>query len=310
MSRKFVVVTAGCYLRGSLTLIKDNAAASIPAEYVLSDTCTLSGDSNKDKSANEDKDKMTEYKEAQLRLSSQWISKFKIAEALELYKKLVEDNGYTSLAPHLAILNSLAKEIESGLEKVKAGAEAPPTTADAAPTGDQLQGHIHEFFKITNSIIHCDDNVNKAELLTFMGVKNDDSDNSAARKSEMNKRKKDLVEAYSVHLATMSLLIYTPNSLDLADLVSLPILQKDFKELLKFTDASDKSISKTYIKYLRANGCVAMAISQINKSLDGSKSKEIENLLVQLYGELGWTHVESHLKDWMLLKFPPSYTLF
>ncbi|KAF6021462.1 hypothetical protein EB796_020226 [Bugula neritina] len=46
-------------------------------------------------------------------------------------------------------------------------------------TGDQLQGHIHEFFKITNSIIHCDDNVNKAELLTFMGVKNDDSDNSA-----------------------------------------------------------------------------------------------------------------------------------
>lgn len=60
--------------------------------------------------------------------------RFKIAEALELYKKLVEDNGYTSLAPHLAILNSLAKEIESGLEKVKAGAEAPPTTADAAPT--------------------------------------------------------------------------------------------------------------------------------------------------------------------------------
>jgi len=46
--------------------------------------------------------------------------------------------------------------------------------------------------------------------------------------SEMNKRKKDLVEAYSVHLATMSLLIY-------------------FKELLKFTDASDKSVSSLAI---------------------------------------------------------------
>ena len=63
--------------------------------------------------------------------------------------------------------------------------------------------------------------------------------------SEMNRRKKDLIETYVLHISVMSDIISTPNSLDLADVVSVEILQKSWREMLKFVDATDKSVSCT-----------------------------------------------------------------
>lgn len=64
--------------------------------------------------------------------------------------------------------------------------------------------------------------------------------------SEMNKKKKDLLEVYVVHTSVMAdLLLASPNLADLdlsADLVSLELLQKAWREMLRFTDSSDKSV--------------------------------------------------------------------
>ncbi|XP_067943815.1 tripeptidyl-peptidase 2-like isoform X2 [Watersipora subatra] len=300
-----VNVSAGMYLEGSLTLIKDMKTANQKLQYILSESCSLVSNDDKEK-VTEEKDKLTEYKEAKAKVDAQFIPKLAIDEALKLYREVSGSYGYEKLSLHLAMLSTLQKEISTTLVNTQSDSVEASKQLGVTPLVD----YVKEFFGISNAILGDDDKVNKSELIAFFGLKNDDSDGAVTRKGEMTKRKKELIEAYASHISVMADIITFPNDLELEGLVSVPLLQNSWKEMIRFVDPTDKMVGKAYVKYCRANGCSSLAAVQLMKVLDQNKEKSSEELLIEVIGGLNWQHVLKYLKDWMSVKYPPAFLPF
>ena len=149
--------------------------------------------------------------------------------------------------------------------------------------------------------------IDTAELLKFYGTKSDQRSDATKIRSQMDKQKQMLVDAYA-RLGTNLIMEMIDKSTPVED----EITQVDdiSKQILQFYDITDGKCINFYYHYYRWRGYHGLATRLAIKILDDKYNKENEDKLISCYNAMGWHHASKHLESNQLTRFPPHYSPF
>ncbi|RYQ94046.1 hypothetical protein Ahy_B09g100248 isoform A [Arachis hypogaea] len=181
---------------------------------------------------------------------------------------------------------------------------------------DKLQHH-EEVIDAANAVI---DSIETEELAKFLALKHDQDDDEAEKKKKEMELTRD-------HLAET---LYQ-KGLSLAELESLKevdktdeqskddstirpnLFEENFNELKKWVDLKSKKygiLLVTNEKRKQRLGTALKVLTDIIQDDAEPAKKKFYELKLSLIEEMGWSHVATYERQWMLVRFPPSLPLF
>ncbi|XP_046339901.1 tripeptidyl-peptidase 2-like [Haliotis rufescens] len=286
--------SAGHFLLGTMSLVKDDPskkASSVPFKYVLTENPKKSNNSksNGKEKEKEKKTKEEEFNESVRDLKVSWITKFELGNAL--YDELRKD--YPNHLPlYIARLQAL-------------------------DTDEDHENNLGDIISLSRHIIS---KIDQPSLLAFYGMKNDSRPEASTVKSEMDKQKSALVEAY-VHLgcAQADVLSQPQEATDSTDdsssvivppQVSMKDLDDTFVEIQKWADLTDAKVLPFTVRHAIAHKQYGRAVKYLQKQQEDKGSRDVESKIKTMYSYLNWDHCVRHIGNWMLVRYPSSYRPF
>ncbi|KAL0268476.1 UNVERIFIED_CONTAM: hypothetical protein PYX00_010404 [Menopon gallinae] len=299
--------TVGQYLTGNITYAKDELGKKVdtyPFKYVLGESCKKSKNSCKD---TKEKTRFEEYTESVTESKIEWLGKLDPGkEASALYEELKTSNP-ENLAVHTAMLQCLEP---AELDK---GYMLPFICNTPDKEREEIIEKCKSIISVADVVINS---VDRDQLLAYSGMINDMGSDASNVKTQMEKQKTALIDAYCRKGCALCRLHYLENSVnDTGDTVerkesSLEGINNVWKELLKFSDPNDTKViyfMMWHSAVLNHYGRLAKYLQKLN---DEKLSMAVDNKLVEVYKTLNWKHCEQFLSSSMSVKYPTSYRLF
>jgi tripeptidyl-peptidase-2 len=286
-------ISCGQYLSGTISYVKDEQGKKVDTysfKYTITDSPKKqknNGNSGKDKE--KDKNKEEEFAEAVRDLKISWITK--LDNGCSLYEELKRDHD-DHLPLHVAKLHAL----DGDKERLK---------------------KLQDIIVAARHVISL---VDQTALLTYFGMKSDPRPEAQTIKSEMDKQKTILVDAY-IRLGCAqadTLLEQEPsvgeNQNQVADSttadVKLEDLDATWAEILKWSDTADSKVSMLTVRHALAHKHYGRALKVVTKQGEEKPAKDIDQKLLEIFGKLGWEHCVRHFENWLPVKYPAGYRPF
>ncbi|XP_042212595.1 tripeptidyl-peptidase 2-like isoform X1 [Homarus americanus] len=291
-------LTPGQALLGSLSFAKDEQVRkavsshkfgpirTMPDQYPLRVVVTelpckkrSAGSSNSSNSEEKKETKtQADYLEALRDLQTAWIAKLDCESGEQLHKEVMATHP-DHLAAQLARLQSL----------------------DAAGAQNRA-AVIVQAARIISA-------VDTAPLLAFYGTKTDTRSDAAKIKTQMDKQRNTLLEAFSRQGSALC-----------ADILALPATERTPEaieqvdnlavDIMKFVEPSDSKVNAFFASYYQVRGFDGLAVRLITRQCDEKWTRENDAKLTDAYNRLGWTHISTIIASSHPLRFPTSYTPF
>lgn len=177
--------------------------------------------------------------------------------------------------------------------------------------------------EVVNAADEVIDSVNREELAKYFSQKSDPEDDSAEKlKKKMEATRDQLAEAlYQKGLALAEIESLKGEKVtdeeksqvaEAAD-VQLDLFEENFKELAKWVDVKSSTYGTLSVIRERRSARLGNALKVLNEIIrdEGDPpKKKLYELKLSLLNEIGWSHLVSYEKQWMLVRFPPGLPLF
>ncbi|AES62527.2 tripeptidyl peptidase II [Medicago truncatula] len=187
--------------------------------------------------------------------------------------------------------------------------------------------HHEEIINAANKVI---DSIDREELAKFFALKSDLDDEEAQKtKKKMESTRDQLAEALyqkGLALAEIESLKEVDNSPAAAatedanpdeqskdDCIHPDLFDENFKELKKWVDVKCTKygiLLVTHEKRSQRIGTALKVLTDIIQDDTEPAKKKLYKLKLSLLEEVGWTHLATYERQWMLVRFPPSLPLF
>ncbi|GAU32394.1 hypothetical protein TSUD_44370 [Trifolium subterraneum] len=194
--------------------------------------------------------------------------------------------------------------------------------------------------KIINAANEVVDSIDREELAKILALKIDQDDEEAEKtKKKMESTRDQLAEAlYQKGLALAEIESLKVEFLDLTlinevgnsqasaategaepdeqskdDGINPDLFDENFKELKKWVDVKCTKYGILLVKHERRSQRVGTALKVLTDIIqnDTEPAKEkLYELKISLLEEVGWTHLATYERQWMIVRFPPSLPLF
>lgn len=259
----------GQYLQGTATFAKDEAGKKVdvyPFKYILPDAGKKKDKGGKDK--DKKKEDAEAYKEALRDCKITWLAKL---GDKALYQELVKEN-VNMTGVNVAMMNFLMN--------------AEAETKDWKLVHDQAE-----------AVIKC---VDQPQLLAWLGIKSDTSDNAAEIKKEMEKVKQHLVEA----LAAKGEAMIELGESDKEKLLAV------YSDIAKYIDVNDNKVFSFMWKLFNRLELQGKALKLAVKHHEDKQNKESDKIVTDILQGLGWEHVVRFLDLSKPAKYPTDYQPF
>ncbi|GFS05147.1 tripeptidyl-peptidase [Elysia marginata] len=241
-------------------------------------------------SQGKDKDKFTEdaVNEAVRDLKITWLAKTPLESTNDLYEELRKNHP-----EHVPVLLARISAIEAA-EKEKVCEESNKT-----------------IIKLCKEAIALID-VNS--LLVYFGIKTDTRPDASTIKSEMEKKKNWLVEALvKLGVAQAQAVIDARSKGEGDDQVKVMLddVKKTFDDLSQLVEVNDSKQTFGFAwRHAAAMTHYGRALKMILKQQDEKHTKDLEEKILQMYEQLGWSHCKNYLEKTACLRYPASYRPF
>ncbi|KAL4219860.1 tripeptidyl-peptidase II Tpp2 [Mactra antiquata] len=275
----------GCYLTGSMTLMKDEPskkASAIPFKYVMTEAPKKNNKTNgKDKSdKNKNKTKEEEYREALRDLKISWLSKLETEASELLYEELKSTNE-----DHLPLYVARLQALDAEKEKEK---------------------YTPEIIELSNLILS---KIDRPSVLAYFGMKTDNSNDASTIKSDKEEKKTQIITSLLKLGLAQSDVILNEWTIEDND-VTVENVDETMLELTKWIDVADAKVLPFSIKHALVHKQYGRALKYSLKLLEDKPSKDLEQKIIELYEKLGWQHCHRHFSNWLLVKYPHGYRPF
>ncbi|KAK7343691.1 hypothetical protein VNO77_12634 [Canavalia gladiata] len=192
--------------------------------------------------------------------------------------------------------------------------------------------HDEEVIDAANEVI---DSIDREELAKFFALKNYPEDEEAEKiKKKMESTRDQLAEALyqkGLALAEIESLKEVDTSLASAetegakqdveksdeqyqdDGIQPDLFEENFNELKKWVDVKCKKYGILLVTNERHNQKLGTALKVLNDIIQDEAEpakKKLYELKLSLLEEIGWAHMVTYERQWMLVRFPPSLPLF
>ncbi|XP_047329580.1 tripeptidyl-peptidase 2 isoform X2 [Impatiens glandulifera] len=177
--------------------------------------------------------------------------------------------------------------------------------------------HLKEVIGATNEII---DSVDLEELSKYFALRSDPEDDGAEEaKKRMEATRDQLAEAFyqkGLALAEIEVLKEdeTASTESMGDeSCDQDLFEVNFKELKKWVDLKSSKYGTLLVIREKRSGRFGTALKALNDIIqDGGDlpKKQLYELRLSLIELIGWPHLVSYEKQWMLVRFPPALPLF
>ncbi|XP_024992283.1 tripeptidyl-peptidase 2 isoform X2 [Cynara cardunculus var. scolymus] len=191
----------------------------------------------------------------------------------------------------------------------------------------EVEDKIHHYEEIIAAADEVVDSIDRDELARFLSVKGDpDEEEFEKTKKKMEKTRDLLVEAlYQKGLALVELASLKGEMAVLAanlgaEVVDKPdgesspdLFEETFKEVQKWADPKSRKYGTLLMIRERHNGRLGTALKVVNEMIQEEgdpPKKQLYEERVSVLEEIGWGHLVTYEKQWMLVRFPPSLPLF
>ncbi|KAK9724622.1 hypothetical protein RND81_05G087400 [Saponaria officinalis] len=184
---------------------------------------------------------------------------------------------------------------------------------------DKLQ-HLEEVIVAADEVI---DSINRDELAKYLAQKSVPEDDEEEKiKKQMESTRDQLAQAlYEKGLALAEILSLKAETKDMDKQSNQVAVSSDkqeesfeqtYKELRKWVDVKSSKYGILSVIRERRSGRLGTALKVLNDILDDTQppKKKLYELKLSVVEEIGWKHVASYERQWMLVRFPSSLPLF
>ncbi|KAI4351727.1 hypothetical protein L6164_006053 [Bauhinia variegata] len=185
---------------------------------------------------------------------------------------------------------------------------------------DQIR-HDEEVIDAANEVI---DSIDRDDLAKYFALKNDPEDEDAEKlKKKMESTRDQLAEAFyqkGLALAEIESLkdvdkpLASAKDVDKTDPGVHPdLFEENYAELKKWVDVKSTKYGTLLVareRRCQRLGTALKALSDIIQDDTEPAKKKLYELKLSLIDEIGWTHLATYEREWMLVRFPPSLPLF
>ncbi|XP_059629254.1 tripeptidyl-peptidase 2 isoform X2 [Cornus florida] len=198
---------------------------------------------------------------------------------------------------------------------------------------NNVEDKIHHYEELIDAADEIVDSIDRDELAKYLSLKSDPEDEEAETKKKMETTRDQLAEAlYQKGLALAEIeslkgdkapaLASTEDAkvTSKSDDQSAPdsnapldLFEENFKELKKWVDVKSSKYGTLSVIRERRSGRLGTALKVLNDMIqdDGDPpKKKLYELKLSLLEQIGWSHLVSYEKQWMLVRFPSSLPLF
>ncbi|KAE9618283.1 putative tripeptidyl-peptidase II [Lupinus albus] len=198
-----------------------------------------------------------------------------------------------------------------------------------SPIKDKFQHH-EEVIDAANEVI---DSIDREELVKQFALRNDPDDEGAEKiKKKMESTRDQLAEALyqkglalaeieslkEVDKSSASSAATEGTKLDAVKTDEQPkdnpdLFEENFNELKKWVDVKCTKYGILLVTNERRSGRLGTALKVLSDIIEDDKEpakKKFYELKLSLLEEIGWTHLATYERQWLLLRFPPTLPLF
>ncbi|GLT35948.1 hypothetical protein SLA2020_103570 [Shorea laevis] len=196
--------------------------------------------------------------------------------------------------------------------------------------GDKIQ-HNEEVINAANEVIQS---IDRDELAKFFSLRSDPEDEEAEKtKKKMETTRDQLAEAlYQKGLALAeieslkgekaSAMAATEDTKDagktddqsaLGSGTHPDLFEENFKELKKWVDVKSTKYGTLFVLREKRGGRLGTALKVLNDMIQDDSEppkKKLYEMKLSLLDEIGWNHLATYERQWMLVRFPTSLPLF
>ncbi|XP_037050800.1 tripeptidyl-peptidase 2 isoform X2 [Bradysia coprophila] len=292
------------WLEGTITFAKDESARKADSyvfKYILTEGPPIKKANGTPK---ENKNKLDEFKEGLRDYQLGMIPKLDLPKAEEVYKSVI-DMFPNYLPAHVSFCQKLdPAEIKNQLPFTYKKSFA--LTVDEL---DATKDTLKRIIELCDMVIgETDSNA----LLAYYGLKTDTRPDAAKIKTNMDKQKFTLLEAYvkkSVALSKLQL-IETFQSADESTNHSLDELNNIYTEVGKFIDYYDAKVQLITLWHGFMNQQYGRMLKVLQKMYEDKIQKDVLEELQNVVTEKKWGHINRALQKIVLMTNPPGYRLF
>ncbi|CAI9092237.1 OLC1v1027429C3 [Oldenlandia corymbosa var. corymbosa] len=185
---------------------------------------------------------------------------------------------------------------------------------EALLSWSNVEDKIQYYKEIIGAADEVVESVDRDALAKYFCVKSDPEDEDEKLKKEMETTREQLAEAlYQKGLALVEIETLKGDGDVPQTEAQLDPFEENFKELKKWADVKSSKygiLSVMRERRGRRLGTALKVLNDITQNDDGPPKKKLYELKLSLLDEIGWAHVLSHEKEWMLVRFPPRLPLF
>ncbi|XP_047041044.1 tripeptidyl-peptidase 2 [Helicoverpa zea] len=285
-------LSIGQTLSGSVTFAKDELGRKVDTYGVSYVPCEPAKRSQPPR----DKDKAKphdDYMDAVKDFTTNWLAKLEGDKLEQVYEELVEKfPGY--LGAHVAYLHALDSPTDA--KKLPHANEDPDVTT----------AWCEQLITISEKVIKA---IDQDKLLAYLGMKNDTRTDATKIKQEQEKQRGWAVEALCRRGAALCRLRALAHAGAARDKLS-DALHSNLTDLLKFTDLTDSKALHYGVWHCFTFKQWGRAIKLLQKIQEERPSKEVEERLIEAYGQLGWNFFAKYSQLSLPTKYPSSYRPF
>ncbi|KAK2653879.1 hypothetical protein Ddye_013735 [Dipteronia dyeriana] len=175
--------------------------------------------------------------------------------------------------------------------------------------GDKVR-HNEKVIEKANEII---DSVDQDELVRFFSPKNDQEDEEVEKmKKKMETTCDQLTEAFyrrGVALAEIESL----KQGDKTSALATTLLEDNLKELRRWAGTKSSKCRTLLVIQERRCGRLGTALKALNDMIEDDaepSKKKLYEQKISLLDEMGWSHLATHEREWIHVRFPTSLPLF
>uniref|UniRef100_UPI00358EC262 tripeptidyl-peptidase 2 isoform X3 n=1 Tax=Myxine glutinosa TaxID=7769 RepID=UPI00358EC262 len=272
----------GCYITGNLTLSKSELGKKAELFHVF---YHLIAPPNKNKNLNKDREKkqdtQEDFTEALRDLKISWMLKLDLEDLFDELKE-AHPNHLPLFIARLHQLDS-DKERNTRLDAIILAADCVITLID------------------------------QNALSTYFAMKSDPRPDAITIKSEMEKLRSNLIDAYCRKGIAIAERLTSQDDGEAAAQMcreDWQLLKEVFWNVQKWADLTDVKVLSFSYKHALAHKLYGMALKYSLKIMEDKQSKENGKNCAELMRILGWTHGALFLENWFSIMFPLDFTPF
>uniref|UniRef100_A0A2A4JXG6 Uncharacterized protein n=1 Tax=Heliothis virescens TaxID=7102 RepID=A0A2A4JXG6_HELVI len=285
-------LSIGQTLSGSVTFAKDELGRKVDTYGVSYLPCEPA----KRSQPNRDKDKPKphdDYMDAVKDFTTNWLAKLEGDKLEQTYEELTEKfPGY--VGAHVAYLHALDSPTDA--KKLPHANEDPDVTT----------AWCEQLITISEKVIKA---IDQDKLLAYLGLKNDTRSDANKIKQEQEKQRGYLIDALSRKGTALCRLRALAQGAAARDKLH-DALKDNLTDLLKFTDLTDAKALHYGVWHCFTFKQWGRAIKLLQKIQEERPSKEVEERLIEAYGQLGWNFFAKYSQLSIPIKYPSSYRPF